>query len=172
MACLNRNREQVPAECLDTIKETTAFNCAPDAEKFCDGMTDRADIARCLHPHAKQLAAECVAAAKKSASTGKLRATTRFGTEAETVEVSPEPSSHSNVLLAVGLSGLVTLVVVGVVVAVVRRRRSRPQVRYQNLATVQLVNPNHERSAVSAPADKIAVTADEVSYEPRPEEQL
>ncbi len=166
MSCLNRNRDQVPSACLDIIQGSAAFNCAPDAEKFCPAVSDRSEVVQCLKPHAKELSPACVqAAAQHPSNSHKLHGKMHvLGADSDSTS---SVMGRSNVLAAVGVVGLIALVVAGVVVVVRRRRASARYSRFQPSTSVQFSNPTVQ--LVSTP---VATTAASVSYEPRAEDQL
>lgn len=64
MACLNSKKSELPEECMSIVKDTAAFNCAPDALKLCPGIKGRRAIGHCLRSHFDELSAECVQSAR------------------------------------------------------------------------------------------------------------
>jgi len=145
MSCLYRNQQQVPQLCLDHVKETAAFNCAVDAERFCAGITNRRAIGQCLRPHMKELSPTCVAAAHKLAKSKPAASRLTSNVKAQAAQTPAQSASffvNHSVALGLGLGAFVVMAVVASIV-VVRRRRRAQRVRLPAVSTVQLANPSN-----------------------------
>jgi len=174
MACLHSHQSEVNSVCLTHVKDTAAFACAEDAQKLCPGITERRAVGRCLKEYVSQLSDECVSATRPTRpKTPRATTSIKVDNLAERVAIPATPSlaadSKQTYMIAGGLVGLVALVVVGAIVVARRRARRTTAVK----AVVQLVNPNHQYSAVgvSEPATSDTYSA-AFGRELRPEEQL